>query len=100
MTGYLLLQVWDRISLQFALRHAADGVISPLPLRGARSQLRCHARGRFKLALEPYPFDRDELSAPVTAQLIPDRAYSNPEDFLATLSAAEQRGIECVIVRP
>ena len=54
----------------------------------------------FKLALDPYPFDRDELVAPVTAQLIPDRAYQDPEDFLSTLAAADQVGIECVIVRP
>lgn len=100
MTGYLLLQVWDRISLQFALRHAADGVISPLPLPNGPGQLHCKARGRFKLALDPYPFDRDELVAPVTAQLIPDRAYQDPEDFLATLAATDQVGIECVIVRP
>jgi hypothetical protein len=28
---YLLLQVWDRLSLQYGFGQAADGVISPLP---------------------------------------------------------------------
>ena len=33
---YLLLQVWDRLSLQYAFRLAADGDIAPLPTRTGR----------------------------------------------------------------
>jgi hypothetical protein len=32
---YLLLQVWDRLSLQYVFRLAGDGTIGPLPLAGA-----------------------------------------------------------------
>lgn len=101
MTAYLLLQVWDRISLQFALRHAADGTIAPVPLPDdPRGRLHCHTRGPFRLALDPYPFAEDTLTAPLTAHVVPDRAYATPEDFLATLTARPPRTLECTLARP
>lgn len=101
MSAYLLLQVWDRISLQFALRHAADATIAPLPVPGRQpAELRCHARGRFRLALDPYPFAEDTVSLPVTASIVPDRAYTDAEDFLATLSGAGHTTVDCAAVRP
>jgi hypothetical protein len=99
MSAYLLLQVWDRISLQFALRHGADGVIAPLPAPSGRGELRCRARGRFTLALDPYPFATDTVDMPVTASLVADRVYSDPEDFIATLASAGQTEIECTATR-
>jgi len=101
MSAYLLLQVWDRISLQFALRHAADGTIAPVPLPNQpRGAMRCNARGRFRMALDPYPFTEDTVTAPVAAHLVPDRAYSDPEDFLTTVSGTEPITIDCTLVRP
>jgi len=101
MSAYLLLQVWDRISLQFVLRHAADGTIAPLPVPGRqRVEIRCRARGRFRLALDPFPFAEDAVSLPVAASIVPDRVYTDPEDFLATLSSADKTTIECTAVRP
>jgi hypothetical protein len=41
--NYLLLQVWDRLSLQYAFRLAADGEIPRCPIRTARR--RCSAAG-------------------------------------------------------
>jgi hypothetical protein len=99
MSAYLLHQVWDRISLQFALRHGADGVIAPLPTAQGRGELRCTARGRFTVGLEPYPLVRDTVEIPVVASLVPDRAYTDPEDFMSTLAAAGQTVIECIAVR-
>ncbi|WP_028938678.1 DUF3891 family protein [Pseudonocardia spinosispora] len=99
MSAYLLLQVWDRLSLQFALRHAADGVITPLPSTMNGSELRCTAKGRFRLALDPYPFADDTVTLPVTAQVVPDRDYTDPEDFLATLAAAGSTVLECTVTR-
>ncbi|GAA4395594.1 DUF3891 family protein [Tsukamurella soli] len=97
MDDYLTLQVWDRISLQFALRHASDGVIGPLP--GARRSLRCTAAGRFELALDPYPFVNDRVELPVAARRIADRPYRDPEEFLAALAAAPLIVLECTAVR-
>lgn len=98
LDSYLLLQVWDRLSLQFVLRHGADGEIAPLA-GPARGTLRCRARGPFVLALDPYPFVADRVELPVVAALVADRAYRDPEDFLATLAAAGPTVLECAAVR-
>jgi hypothetical protein len=97
-TDYLALQVWDRLSLQFAFRHAADGVISPLPESGG--QLRCRSAGQFMLALDPYPFADDRVDLPVSARLIDDRVYRTPEDFIAALADTAPITIECRAARP
>ena len=100
MDQYLLLQVWDRISLQFAFRHAADGVISPVPSPSGRTSLRCVARGRFTLALDPYPFAVSRVDLPVLARFVTDRPYTDPEDFIAELTAATEERLDCVVLRP
>ena len=98
--AYLLLQVWDRLSLQFAFRHAADGVLAPVPLPvGASGQLTCRNPGEFRLRLDPYPFLDDEVVLPVLGHLVEDRRYRDPEDFLATLVHAPPRWLECGVSR-
>jgi hypothetical protein len=94
--AYLLLQVWDRLSLQFAFRHAADGRIAPLPGNVA---LECRNAGAFRLRLDPYPFADDAVEFPVQAQLVDDRAYTDPEDFLAALAAAPRFALDCRVLR-
>jgi hypothetical protein len=94
--AYLLLQVWDRLSLQFAFRHAADGAIAPLP---GGTALECRNAGAFRLGLDPYPFADDAVDFPVQAQLVDDRAYKDPEDFLAALTAAPRFALECKVIR-
>jgi hypothetical protein len=97
---YLLLQVWDRLSLQFAFRHAADGEIAPLPLAGdGPGALVCRSAGSFALTLDPYPFATDTAVFPVVGYLVPDRAYPDPEDFVATLAAAAPTHFECRVTR-
>ncbi len=98
--NYLLLQVWDRLSLQYAFRLAADGEIGPVPLPdGGTSRLRCVSRGEFALALDPYPFDADRLTFPIAARLLPDREYRSAEEFLEILSKAPVRELECTARR-
>lgn len=96
---YLLLQVWDRISLQFALRHAADGRIRPLPAGSAAEQLTCTNAGTFRLRLDPYPFVDDRVALPVQVRRLADRTYTDPEDFLAAMAAAPVDVLECEAVR-
>lgn len=94
--NYLLLQVWDRLSLQYAFRLAADGEIAPLPRPdGSTGALRCVARGRFSLALDPYPFDDSPRIVPVRARLLPDRPYRNPEEFVEAMTSAPLLELEC-----
>ncbi|MBL7623605.1 DUF3891 family protein [Frankia sp. AgB1.8] len=97
---YLLLQVWDRLSLQFAFRHGADGTIAPLPaLGGGQGVLTCRSVGAFALALDPYPFATEGAVFPVAGQLVPDRPYRDPEDFLATLASAPALQLDCRVQR-
>jgi hypothetical protein len=94
--NYLLLQVWDRLSLQYAFRLAADGEIAPLPhLDGASTALRCRHKGELSLTLAPYPFDQSPCTFPVQARLLPDRPYRNAEEFLAEMAEAAVTILEC-----
>jgi hypothetical protein len=98
--NYRLLQVWDRLSLQFAFRLGADGEIGPLPQpEGPDLVLRCTGRGEFTLELDPYPFDDSPVVFPVSARILPDRPYGNPEEFLAALTSAPETVLECRAAR-
>ena len=98
--NYKLLQVWDRLSLQYAFRLAADGEIGPLPRPdGTDLVLRCTGRGELTLELDPYPFDASPLVFPVSARLLPDRRYRNPEEFLAALTRVPETVLECTATR-
>jgi hypothetical protein len=98
--NYLLLQVWDRLSLQYAFRLASDGQIDPVPLPdGSRSVLRCTHRGELTLELDPYPFDDSPRVFPLEARLIADKAYRNPEEFLAAMTSAPITVLECRALR-
>jgi Protein of unknown function (DUF3891) len=94
--NYLLLQVWDRLSLQYAFRLAADGEIAPLPCPdGTSTALRCRHQGELSLILDPYPFDTSPCTFPLEARLLPDRPYSTAEAFLAEMAKAAVTTLEC-----
>lgn len=94
--NYLLLQVWDRLSLQYAFRLAADGEIAPLPRPdGTSTALRCRHQGDLSLILGPYPFDVSPCTFPLEARLLPDRRYGNAEAFLAEMAKAAVTTLEC-----
>jgi hypothetical protein len=100
MYTYLLLQVWDRLSLQFTYFMAADGEIAPLPHPdGSSTTLFCRNDGVFSLRLDPYPFDEPQLIFPVEVRYLPDKAYGESEEFLAEMEKAEVKILECC-VRP
>lgn len=93
---YLLLQVWDRLSLQYAYRLAGDGSIGPLPVAGGpATAIACRHDGLFRLTLDPYPFCDDRMSFPLAACVVADRRYRSPEDFLAAVAGAPAMTIEC-----
>jgi hypothetical protein len=99
--NYLLLQVWDRLQLQFAWRLAADGEIAPLPsLDGSTGTLRVKNAGELAIELDPYPFDTDNLVFPMLARLLPDKRYQNAEDFLAEMAKTPELQLECKVSRP
>jgi hypothetical protein len=93
---YKLLQVWDRLSLQFAYRQAADGAIGPLPLPSSDDLvLRCTNAGDMTLRLDPYPFDESGRVFPLRASLIPDKRYHNATELVEALDRAPVTMIEC-----
>ena len=101
LEAYLLLQVWDRISLQFAFRQAVDGMIAPVPLAdGTAGELTCRSAGHMTMTLDPYPFANDHLEFPVLACTVPDRSYREPEEFLAELANARTDHVVCSVLRP
>ena len=94
--NYLLLQVWDRFSLQFAFRLAADGEIGPLPRPdGSQDVLRIKNAGELSVTLDPYPFDDSPRIFPLAARLLPDASYRTPEEWLAALAKAPITTLEC-----
>jgi hypothetical protein len=94
--NYLLLQVWDRLSLQYAFRLAADGEIAPLQRPdGTSTALRCRHQGEFSLVLDPYPFDASPCTFPLEARLLPARPYGNAEAFPAEMAKAPVTTLEC-----
>ena len=98
--NYRLLQVWDRLSIQFAFRLAADGEIAPLPRPdGPDEALRIKNVGRFSVTLDPYPFDDSPRAFPLAARLLPDRPYRNAEEWLAAVAAAPLTTLECRVSR-
>jgi hypothetical protein len=98
--NYLLLQVWDRLSLQYAFRLAADGDIAPLPRPdGTSAALHCRHTGDLSLRLAPYPFAQSPCTFPLQARLLPDRPYRNAEEWLAAVAAAPPTTLECRVSR-
>jgi hypothetical protein len=98
--NYLLLQTWDRLQLQFAFRLAASGEIAPLPRPdGTSGTLKITNTGELSIALDPYPFDADQLTFPMVARLLPDRTYANAEDFLAEMAKTPEVHLECKVSR-
>lgn len=94
---YLLLQVWDRLSLQYAWRLAEDGSIGPLPgpVGSGTAALECRHDGPFSLRLDPYPFCDDGMTFPVRGCVVADRPYRDPEDFLEAVAGAAPLDVEC-----
>jgi hypothetical protein len=97
--AYLALQIWDRLSLQFALRHGRDVVIGHLPLApGEVTELTCRHAGSLRLALDPYPFEVDPLVAPLRASIVADRPYRDAAEFFDELLAAPALTLTCELV--
>jgi hypothetical protein len=98
--NYLLLQVWDRLQLQFAWKLAADGEIAPLPYPdGSTATLKITNLGEMSVKLDPYPFDTSPLSFPMAARLLPDKPYRNAEEFLAEMAKTPELMLECKVTR-
>ena len=98
--AYLLLQVWDRLSLQFAFRHAVDGSIAP----AADARRHPNAGVPQRRALSGCASTRTRSSRTSwTSRCRPSWSttarYTDPEDWLAALAAAPRWALECRVTR-
>src|SRR5205823_12900195 len=93
--NYRLLQVWDRLSIQFGFRLAADGEIAPLPRpNGPDAALRIQHLGEMSVRLDPYPFEDSPRVFPLKARLVPDKAYRMTAELLAAIASAPLTGLD------
>ncbi len=88
--NYKLLQVFDRLSLYFCMAPPRPAVLEPAPLnyQGGETQLTLRPIAERKVALAPYPFNRNPLVVGVHGHIVPDRDYDSDEDFRAALAMA------------
>jgi hypothetical protein len=95
--GYLLLQLFDTLSLQLC-RSVALGPteIGPVPTgNGGTAALDVSPVGPAAIRVKPYPFDASPLSVSVGARVVPVR--ESERDLAAAYHEAERRSVEFAI---
>jgi hypothetical protein len=88
--NYKLLQVFDRLSLYFCMAPPRPAMLGPAPLDAEDGEVELTLRPvePQRVAITPYPFDRDPLPLAVTAHVAPDRDYDGDENFRVAFAAA------------
>ncbi len=86
--AYLRLRAWDSLSLYFVFRGMGEGTLDHVPTRSGEVSVSLRQTGAFGASAKPWPFDRSSVVFPVVAVRVPDRAYADGDDFLATLVGA------------
>jgi hypothetical protein len=71
--NYRLLQVWDRLSLALCWNDPLEATtLGPVPVGGESPvTIDLEPLGDGRLRLDPYPFDTDQLTAPVEGRTVP-----------------------------
>ena len=109
--NYLLMQVFDRLSLFFcsnfditsvaaAGSHTKEGkayygsTIRPAPTRpdDEAGQVQLRVVDRQTIAVDPYPFDESPLRVSVRGKLIPKIKYQSQEEFRGIYPKAQRQG--------
>lgn len=95
-TNLRLLQIFDWLSLLLCMSEPAEAVVPDVPTGSAdqRLDLQLRALDRRVLALEPWPFDRPELSFTVQARQLPAAIFADDD----ALKAAWATGLERLLV--
>lgn len=120
--NYDLLQAWDLLSLYVCLIDHAPADVAPrqvhetlrsidqepgprtlkavpVSVGGERVELRLQAQEPGVVAVEPYPFDQDQIEWTVSARRIPDRPLDTPQEAAEAVHGAERTSITCVMKR-
>jgi hypothetical protein len=111
--NYLLMQVFDRLSLFFCSNfdittvatvgsHSKEGkayygsTIKPTPMKPGEEdgQIQLRVLDRQTIVIDPYPFDSSPLRVSVRGKLIPKRKYSSQEEFREIYGKARRQEFE------
>jgi hypothetical protein len=88
-TNYILLQVWDLLSLYIcSFEHLpAEQLIEPVPTgygNGAAVCMRLAAAGGNRITIDPYPFDQPSLDVSVVCRRLPKSVFEDEASFRRT----------------
>ncbi len=90
--NYMLLQIYDRLSLYFCTAPPRPATLEPAPkdYEGGEKQLTLTPLTERTVAISPYPFDVSPLSFTVPVRTVPDRDYDSDHSFRAIYSHAAE----------
>jgi Protein of unknown function (DUF3891) len=85
--NYRLLQVWDLLSLYFSCAEPVADYIEPVPAsyrekEGAGVRMRLQPIGNATVAIDPYPFDVDELRVQLCGRRLKVARFENRDAFV------------------
>lgn len=83
-TDYLLLQLYDRLSLYFCLRDAENGeadTIEPVPTGGGDATFRLEPVGPWHVRIAPFPFVESPSRFTLVRRVLPRGAYRGNEEL-------------------
>ncbi len=97
--AYLRLRAWDSTSLFFLFYGMQDTTLDRVPIADGQTSIALRKIADRVGTATPWPFNRDEVTFPVVASRVPDRAYASGDDFLRTLAAARPELLEYTLRR-
>jgi hypothetical protein len=102
-TNYEYIEVFDQLAQFLCNRYPLNSNARKLgptptlndvdvPVRPGAKPVKIHIDtvSANRAVVEPYPFDMDPMDVSFTARLVPNRPYTNPEDFLDQFYRAER----------
>jgi hypothetical protein len=98
--NYLLLQVFDRLSLHFCMKDPSReaSTLGPIPVAdGEATELRIQPDGPWRVTMDPYPFGESPATFTLLRRTVPKRAWPDHEAFRETFFATPVQETEIVV---
>lgn len=99
-TDYVLLQLYDRLSLYFCLRDVERGepeTIEPVPTGSGTASLRIEPVAPWHVRIAPYPFRERPARFSLTRRMLPKTSYDGNEEFRHAFAALTPKRVEITI---
>lgn len=99
-TAYLLLQIFDLLSLYFCMGPLRERTIKPVPTvtLGETREVKLAPLDETRLAVTPYPFRPNPVYPMIAARIVPNRPYASDADFQDVYSRAKEQVLSFEIV--